>query len=137
MRTIFAVTIAGAALLCAGPIPARAELATGPVGRLSAELALTGEDRIKQAGVEAAQTYTLAPRAGAARTGVKQSGVKLPEASARLAADSQRDAGGAVTALILAVTGRGRDGGSRVRLSDVRFAGDAQAFGALADRLID
>src|SRR5262245_49236655 len=82
MRTTMAVALPLAALLWAGP--ARAELPTGPVGRLSGDLAIIGEDGVKQAVVEATQTYAAETRSGTARIEIKQAGAKLAEASARL-----------------------------------------------------
>jgi hypothetical protein len=112
-------------------------LATGPIGRMSGELVIVGDDGVRVAAVTAATSYLADTREGLVSFTIRQGGARLAHATAGFTAETDAEALGAVTALALAVTGQNPSGRSVLRLTDVRFDGDARAFAAYAGRLMD
>src|SRR5262245_11389160 len=111
-------------------------LASGPIGRLSGELTITGDDGVRQAVVTAATNYSPSTRTGTAVTNIRRGDARLAHATADFTADTGDAALGGVTALVMAVTGQS-PGRSSLKLSNVRFDGDSRSFALHAGRLMD
>jgi hypothetical protein len=124
-------------LMAAGGRPAQAGLATAPIGRISGEVVLTGSDGVRHATAAATVSWNADSGSGDVRIEINQAGVTLSAVTARYTAETEQEAVGAVTALVLAVTDRGSGGQTSLRLSDIRFEGDSQAFRGLAAGLIE
>jgi hypothetical protein len=115
-----------------------AELVTGPVQTLHGELTIVAPDGRTAGKAAATVVYFAAERTGTVGLEVTADGRAIGEARARLSADRQEEAAGAVVALVLALTRPGQPSNrSSLQLFDVRFTGDSTAFGAHAVELMD
>src|SRR5262245_27525952 len=77
-------------------------LSTSPVGRLSGELVVVGEDGARLVVVHAATDYTASSGSGTATINIRQVDTRLAHATADFTAETGGAALGGVTALALA-----------------------------------
>jgi hypothetical protein len=105
---------------------------------MGGELAITSPSGVTVGKARATVAYSAADGTGTVRLEVVADGRPLGTARARLTADRQEIAAGAVVALVLALT---RDGpipsGSSLVISDVEFDGDVAAMREHAVQLMD
>jgi hypothetical protein len=136
MRAARWIGVGVGALLASTSVGAEG-LVTGPFNRLQGELVVTAPDGRAVGTAKAAVNYSEAAGDGTVSLAIRADGRPVGRAEARFTAQTPGEAAGAVVALVLAATHRAQDFGSSLRLSDLRFEGDASALVSHTETLVD